>query len=154
MKSGVCWEAGKSRTSSARGECVAIKGGAACIAGATGTTARTRACSTSTATTPAPTPTRTSASAPLLPCLLMSCEPRLCRSTKAKGTHFPADKAKDERPRSSPVNYWGRRANRAGWPFLLYAGEGRPRSCGVAAVGKRQFQGVSHAGLFIKTWKE
>ena len=79
---------------------------------------------------------------------------RLCRSTKAKGTHFPADKAKDERSRSSPVNYWGRRANRAGWPFLLYAGEGRPRSCGVAAVGKRPFQGVSHAGLFIKTWKE
>jgi hypothetical protein len=80
--------------------------------------------------------------------LLMSCELRLCRSTKAKGTHFPADKAKDERSRSLPVKrYRERRANRAGWPFLLYAGEGRPRSCGVAAVGKRPFQGVSHARL-------
>lgn len=78
----------------------------------------------------------------------MSCELRLCRSTKAKGTHFPADKAKDERSRSLPVKrYRERRANRAGWPFLHYAGEGRPRSCGVAAVGKRPFQGVPHAGL-------
>ena len=73
----------------------------------------------------------------------------------AKGTHFPADKAKDERSRSLPVKrYRERRANRAGWPFLHYAGEGRPRSCGVAAVGKRPFQGVPHAGLFIKTRKE
>ena len=84
-----------------------IKGDAACIAGATGTTARTRACSTSTATTPVPTPTRTSASAPLLPCQLISCELRLCRSTKAKGTHFPADKAKDKRSRSLPVKDTG-----------------------------------------------
>ena len=76
---------------------------AACFAGAAGPTARPRACSTSTATTPAPTSTRTSASAPLLPCLLMSCGLRPCRSTKAKGTHFPADKAKDERSCSLPV---------------------------------------------------
>lgn len=33
----------------------------------------------------------------------MSCGLRPCRSTKAKGTHFPADKAKDERSCSLPV---------------------------------------------------
>nr|DAR86621.1 MAG TPA: hypothetical protein [Caudoviricetes sp.] len=47
------------------------KGGAACIAGATGTTVRTLVCSTSTATTPAAMRTRTSASVPLLPYLFI-----------------------------------------------------------------------------------
>lgn len=46
-------------------------GGAACIAGATGTTVRTLVCSTSTATTPAAMRTRTSASVPLLPYLFI-----------------------------------------------------------------------------------
>lgn len=48
-----------------------VKGGAACIAGATGTTVRTLVCSTSTATTPAAMRTRTSASVPLLPYLFI-----------------------------------------------------------------------------------
>ena len=47
------------------------KGGAACIAGATGTTVRTLVCSTSTATTPVAMRTRTSASVPLLPYLFI-----------------------------------------------------------------------------------
>lgn len=136
------------------------KRGAACIAGATGTTVQTLACSTSTATTPAPTPTRTSASAPLLPFSLISCGPRPSRGTKAKGTHFPADKAKDTRPCSLPVEATGGGGQTAQAGRSCHAGEGQPGTCGAATAGERPIQGVPHAGQFyeimegVKAWNK
>ena len=137
-----------------------IKGGAACSAGATGTTVRTLVCSTSTATIPAPTSTRTSASVPLLPFSLISCGPRPSRGTKAKGTHFPADKAKDTRSCSSPVEATGSGGQTAQADRSCYAGEGRPGTCGAATAGERPIQGMSHAGHFfeikegVKAWNK
>lgn len=71
---------------------------------------------------------------PALASFVIVCELRPGRNTEAKGAYFPADKAKDERPRL-PVETLGQqpaggghqrqRANRAGWPILRKQVKGR-----------------------------
>ena len=43
---------------------------------------------------------------PALASFVIVCEPRLGRNTEAKGAYFPADKAKDERPRRCRWRHW------------------------------------------------
>lgn len=43
---------------------------------------------------------------PALASFVIVCEPRSGRNTEAKGAYFPADKAKDERPRRCRWRHW------------------------------------------------
>lgn len=43
---------------------------------------------------------------PALASFVIVCEPRPGRNTEAKGAYFPADKAKDERPRHCRWRHW------------------------------------------------
>lgn len=76
------------------------------------------------------------------------CELRLSRNTKAKGTHFPADKAKDKRPCGSLVEATGSGGQTAqAGRTCKQVKDGRNLQCG--SCKERPIQGVSHAGRYF-----